>query len=86
MINTYLQKCVDGHSIAEFMIIPKYRRNKIGMKVAFECFDMYRGNWEVSPSRGSDSAYYFWKKVIAEYTGNDNILIDGIFVFNNQQE
>ncbi len=86
MINTYLQKCVDGHSIAEFMIIPKYRRNKIGMKVAFECFDMYRGNWEVSPSRGSDSAYYFWKKVIAEYTGNDNKLIDGIFVFNNQQE
>ncbi len=86
MINAYMQKCNEGHSIAEFMIIPKYRRNKIGMKVAFECFDMYRGNWEVSPSRGSDSAYYFWKKVIAEYTGNDNKLIDGIFVFNNQQE
>ena len=45
MINTYMQKCSSGHSIAEFMIIPKYRRKKIGKKVAFECFDMYKGNW-----------------------------------------
>ena len=84
MINTYMQKGTDGHSIAEFMIIPKYRRNKIGKKVAFECFDMYKGNWEVSPSCGSDSAYNFWKKVIDEYTGDDNILNEGIFVFNNK--
>ena len=84
MINTYMQKCSSGHSIAEFMIIPKYRRNKIGKKVAFECFDMYKGNWEVSPSYGSDSAYNFWKKVIDEYTNNDNTLNDGIFVFKNK--
>ena len=84
MINTYMQKCSSGHSIAEFMIIPKYRRNKIGKKVAFECFDMYKGNWEVSPSYGSELAYNFWKKVIDEYTNDDNILNDGIFVFNNK--
>jgi len=84
MINTYMQKCSSGHSIAEFMIIPKYRRNKIGQKVAFECFDMYKGNWEVSPSYGSDSAYNFWKKVIDEYTNDDNKLNDGIFIFNNK--
>ena len=84
MINTYMQKCSSGHSIAEFMIIPKYRRKKIGKKVAFECFDMYKGNWEVSPSYGSDSAYNFWKKVIDEYTNDDNKLDDGIFIFNNK--
>lgn len=84
MINTFMQKCIDGHSIAEFMIIPKYRRNKFGKKVAFECFDMYKGNWEVSPSYGSDSAYNFWKKVIDEYTNDDNRLNDGIFIFNNK--
>ena len=84
MINTYMQKCSSGHSIAEFMIIPKYRRKKIGKKVAFECFDMYKGNWEVSPSYGSESAYNFWKKVIDEYTNDDNKLNDGIFVFNNK--
>ena len=83
MINTYMQKSSNGHSIAEFMIIPKYRRNKIGMKVAFKCFDKYRGNWEVSPSFGSDSAFYFWKKVIDEYTNYNNKFIDRIFIFNN---
>ena len=84
MINTFMQKSSSGHSIAEFMIIPKYRRNKVGKKVAFECFDMYKGNWEVSPSYGSDSAYNFWKKVIDEYTNDDNKLDDGIFIFNNK--
>ena len=78
-----MQKCIDGHSIAEFMIIHKYRRSKIGKKVAFECFDMYRGNWEVSPSIGSEQAYIFWKKVIDEYTNKKNEFLDGIFIFNN---
>ncbi len=78
-----MQKCTDGHSIAEFMIIPKYRRNKIGKKVAFNCFDMYKGYWEVSPSRGSEAAYAFWKKVIDEYTDEKNEYIDGIFIFEN---
>ena len=84
MINTYMQKCIDGHSIAEFMIIPKYRGNKIGKKVAFECFAMYKGNWEVSPSYGSDSAYNFWKKVIGEYTNDDYKFDDGFFIFNKK--
>lgn len=83
MINTYMQKYTDGHSIAEFMVIPKYRRNKIGKRVAFKCFDKYRGNWEVSPSLGSDSAYNFWKKVIDEYTSFNNEFVDRIFIFNN---
>ena len=84
MINNYMQKCEVGHSIAEFMVIPKYRRNKIGKKVAIECFNLYKGNWEVSPSRGSNQAYSFWKNVIDDYTNNNNEYIDGIFVFNNK--
>ena len=84
MINTYMQKSIYGHSIAEFMIIPKYRRNNIGKKAAFESFNLYKGNWEVSLSYGSDSAYVFWKKIIDEYTNVDNRLNDGIFVFNNE--
>ena len=79
-----MQKYENGHSIAEFMVIPKYRRNKIGKRVAFECFDMYKGNWEVSPSFGSKSAYSFWNNVINEYTNNNNKYEDRIFMFNNQ--
>lgn len=83
MINTYMQKSKTGHSIAEFMVIPKYRRNQIGKEAAFMCFNLYKGNWEVSPSLGSESAYSFWKKVIDEYTNKNNKFIDRIFIFNN---
>ncbi|MEG2348851.1 MAG: GNAT family N-acetyltransferase [Clostridia bacterium] len=82
MINTYVQKKSEGHSIAEFMIIPKYRRKNIGKSVAIQCFNMYKGNWEVSPSLNSDSAYKFWKKVISEYTNNKYEFEDRIFFFN----
>ena len=79
MINTYMQKYENGHSIAEFMVIPKYRRNKIGKRVAFECFDMYKGT-----CLGSKSAYNFWNNVINEYTNNNNKYEDRIFMFNNK--
>ncbi len=83
MINTYMQKNDNGHSIAEFLVIPKYRRCKIGKRVAFECFNMYKGIWEVSPSYNSESAYLFWKKVIDEYTNGENEFLDGLFIFDN---
>ena len=83
MINTYMQKCDSGHSIAEFLVIPKYRRCKIGKRVAFECFNMYKGIWEVSPFCNSESAYLFWKKVIDEYTNGENEFLDGLFIFDN---
>lgn len=85
MINSYVEKYDCGHSIAEFMVIPKYRKNKIGKQVAFTCFDKYIGNWEVSPSYGSEVAYNFWKNVIDEYT-NSNFKIDnGVFCFERDE-
>lgn len=83
MINKYMQKFEDGHSIAEYLVIPKYRRNKIGKKIAFEIFDKYPGNWEVKPSYKSEKAYLFWKNTIEEYTNNNCRFEDGIFLFNN---
>ncbi|MCI8815020.1 MAG: GNAT family N-acetyltransferase [Lachnospiraceae bacterium] len=84
MINTCMKRNVGGHSIAEFMIIPKFRRNKIGTKAASMCFDMHRGNWEVSPSYGSRQAYLFWKSVVDEYTGGENTFEEGSFFFNSE--
>lgn len=83
MINTYMQKSDSGHSIAEFMVIPKYRRNKIGYNAAVKVFDMYNGKWEVSPSYNSRAAYDFWKNVVNRYTDNNNYFEDGIFIFEN---
>lgn len=86
MVNDYVQKCSFGHSIAEFMVLPKFRRNKIGKQAAVICFDMHNGKWEVSPSYGSEQAYLFWKNVIDEYTGNNNKYEDGIFLFSNHDK
>ena len=84
MVNQYMQKNKDGHSIAEFMIIPKYRRLKIGKRVAIELFNLHKGIWEVKPSYDSKSAFLFWKNVIDEYTNNDNKFEDGLFIFQSK--
>lgn len=81
MVNEYLQKFSEGHSIAEFMVLPKYRRCGIGKKAAVWCFEAYRGNWEVQPSYGSEKAYQFWMSVIEEYTDGECRFEDGIFLF-----
>lgn len=73
-----------GHSIAEFMIIPKYRRLKIGKRVAIDIFNLHNGVWEVKPSYRSKSAFAFWKNVIDEYTEKNNTYEDGIFVFQSK--
>ncbi len=83
MVNTYMQIYKSGHSIAEFMVIPKYRRNKIGKTVAIELFNKYSGNWEVKPSLNSAKAYSFWKSVIENYTNNNYKFENEIFTFNN---
>ena len=84
MINTHMKITDQGHSIAEYMVIPKYRRNKIGKKVAIEIFDKYKGNWEINPSLNSKIAYLFWKNVIEEYTNHNYEFKEGIFIFNNK--
>ena len=85
MVNSYVQVFENGHSIAEFMVIPKYRKNHIGKKVAFELFDRYRGNWEVSPSYNSCSALFFWNKVIKDYTSSNYKFENDLFLFNNEK-
>ncbi len=83
MVNSYMQVFKNGHSIAEFMVIPNYRRNHIGEKVAFELFGKYRGNWEISPSYNSDSAFSFWNNVVKKYTNDNYEFIDHLFIFKN---
>ena len=84
MVNAFVQKYSFGHSIAEFMVLPKYRRKQIGKKAAVLCFDRYPGPWEVSPSYGSKKAYQFWKAVIGAYTAQNYRYEDGIFCFTKQ--
>ena len=88
MINENLKFQKNGKSIAEFLIMPKYRRHHIGKEVTYKIFDKFKGNWEVQPMENNPIAYSFWKNVINEYTnGNYTIKNDGtedIFIFNNE--
>lgn len=52
------------YSIAEFLVVPKYRRKGVGMQAAQACFALHEGPWEVKPAYGSESARLFWQRVI----------------------
>ena len=75
MVNSYLKvphKC-KAQCIAEFLVLPKYRRCNIGKRVAHLIFNMYDGEWEVQPMENNEGAYMFWEKTIAEYSNNNYI-------------
>lgn len=60
MDNTNMKILKNIHSIAEFLILPSYKRCHLGKKnVAFKIFDMYKCNWEVEPILNSKETYYF---------------------------
>ncbi len=57
------------HTIAEFFILRKYRRQGIGTLAAARVFDMHRGGWEVSQWAQNIPAQKFWQAAIEGYTG-----------------
>ena len=58
----------DTHSIAEFFILRKYRRQGIGQIVAHRIFDMFPGKWRVAQEERNFPAQAFWRKVVSRYT------------------
>ena len=88
MVNENLKFNKSGKCISEFFILPKYRRNHIGKKVAYDIFEMYKGDWEVQPMENNPIAYSFWKSIITEYTNGNYIKkndgIEDVFIFKNK--
>lgn len=87
-INSYLKIFKEGYSIAEFLILPNYRRLHIGSEVCNIIFSKFKGNFEISPIENSEVAYKFWKKVVSNYTNDNykenNIDNEIIFTFDNK--
>lgn len=77
-----------GKTIAEFLILPPYRRKHLGKEAAIKAFELYPGNWEVQPMENNPIAYSFWNNVISMYTKGHYITkntgIENIFIFNNE--
>ena len=87
MVNQNLKFTKAGKCIAEFLILPKYRRCHLGKRVAYEIFNKFPGDWEVQPMENNPIAYAFWKHIINEYTNGNYITkndgIEDVFMFNN---
>lgn len=83
MVNQHMKVFDEGHSIAEFLILPAYRRSHIGSKIAWLIFDMFPGNWEVEPIENSMEAECFWRQVIDKYTKSNYNVVDRIYTFKN---
>ena len=86
-VNEHLKFNKTGKCIAEFLILPRYRRNHLGKRVAFDIFNMFKGDWEVQPMENNPIAYSFWKNIIAEYTNGEysvkNDGIEDVFMFKS---
>lgn len=52
------------HSIAEFLVLPKYRRRGVGTAAARAAFAEFPGDWEVHQVPGNRAAVEFWHRAI----------------------
>ena len=57
-------------NMAQFFILRKFKNKGIGRYIAKECFNKFKGTWEVMVMPGNKGAYQFWKNCITSYTNN----------------
>lgn len=58
-------------NMAQFFILRKFKNKGVGRYIAFECFNTYKGIWEVMVLPGNTGAYQFWQSIIKQYTQNN---------------
>lgn len=56
-----------GHLIAEFFVLRKYRRKRVGTEAAEWLFSRFPGPWEVAEHGANVTAQAFWRQVIGRY-------------------
>lgn len=61
LVNQHTLLPENQHSIAEFFIARKYRRQGIGRAVAIQTFDSLRGRWELKYRLANKGAQQFWQ-------------------------
>lgn len=56
-----------GYEVCEFYVIPRFRKNSIGMRFAHAIWKNYPGAWEIKQLVAADYATRFWRKTIQRY-------------------
>lgn len=58
-------------NMAQFFIVRTYKGRGLGKYCAFHYFRKFMGLWEINVLPKNESAYKFWRSIIAEYTNNN---------------
>lgn len=68
-----------GHvsSVSEFLVLPKFRRRRVGETAARTVFARHRGPWVVTQTPGNVAATSFWRRVIP-VTFEESVSSDGV--------
>ncbi|HEX7665005.1 MAG TPA: GNAT family N-acetyltransferase [Polyangiaceae bacterium] len=56
------------HDVAEFFVVARHRRNRVGERAASLLFDRFPGRWEVREKSENERAIAFWRRAIGRYT------------------
>ncbi len=55
-------------NMAQFYIHRKFKSHGVGKYIATQCFDKFKGVWEVMVMPENTGAYLFWTSVVKDYT------------------
>lgn len=55
-------------SVAEFFVLRKYRRYRVGSRAAKQLFERFRGRWEVPVAWYNPPALSFWRTIVPSVT------------------
>ena len=58
-------------SVAEFFVLRKYRRARVGMRAGKLIFEWFPGRWEVPVASYNRPALPFWRKTVRASIGRD---------------
>lgn len=56
-----------GYEVCEFYVIPRFRKNSVGMRFAHAIWNNHPGSWEIKQLVAADYATRFWRKTIERY-------------------
>lgn len=59
--------------MAEFFVMKKYRKAKVGQTAAHEVFNRFCGSWKVGQMESNAPAQAFWRKAIERYTSGNYV-------------
>ena len=69
----------DVWDMAEFFVLRRHRRARVGMRAAHHLFAMHPGRWEIRQRRENAFATLFWRRAVSTYTNGsffDELLDD----------